>query len=156
MPQKKIPVPLRFWSCVDKTGDCWIWTGQRTRDGYGRISVNQKYVGAHRVSFELANGPIPDGLYVLHSCDNRPCVNPAHLWLGTHQDNMRDMAEKGRGRERGKGGINAGASNPRAKITEQQVSEIRALRGVVKHAEIAKRFGISKGHVSAIQTGARW
>lgn len=88
----------RFWEKVQKGAGCWIWTATLVK-GYGsfrrgRPSRTKAY--AHRVSWEYANGPIPTGLYVLHSCDNPPCVNPDHLWLGTHTDNMRDMAEKGR------------------------------------------------------------
>ena len=90
----------RFWARVKKTEECWIWTGNIAR-GYGQIS--QKVNGswrirrAHRISFEMASGqPIPEGMEVMHSCDNPSCVNPAHLSLGTHFDNMRDMAAKGR------------------------------------------------------------
>lgn len=85
----------RFWSNVDRTGDCWIWIGSRLPSGYGRIG-GRGY--AHRVSWALANGPIPAGMCILHRCDNPPCVNPSHLWIGTVADNMHDRDRKGRHR----------------------------------------------------------
>lgn len=81
-----------FWSKVDKTGECWVWVAGRFVTGYGAYR-NQ---GAHRVSWGLMNGPIPAGLFVLHRCDNPPCVRPDHLFLGTHTDNMHDKVAKGR------------------------------------------------------------
>lgn len=94
----------RFWSYVFKTEECWLWLGPRTR-GYGALAVplgshgasrRSNHIAAHRFSFLLHVGPIPDGLFILHRCDVKTCVNPTHLWPGTHADNMRDMAAKGR------------------------------------------------------------
>lgn len=92
-------MPIRFARHVDRGSDdgCWPWTAARDRDGYGVINDDQdRYQRANRVAYELAHGPIPPGLQVLHRCDNPPCVNPAHLFLGTADDNNRDMAAKGR------------------------------------------------------------
>lgn len=81
---------------VDRSGECWIWTGTTNELGYGLIHVGQRRVRVHRVSWEIANGPIPEGLCVCHRCDNPRCVRPDHLFLGTQADNLRDMCSKGR------------------------------------------------------------
>ena len=87
----------RFWAKVEKTDWCWIWTGARSQFGYGNLTTNGKQENAHRVSWEIHFGPIPDGMRVLHACDNPPCVRPFHLFLGTQKDNNRDRETKGRG-----------------------------------------------------------
>lgn len=95
----------RFWNYVDKTDTCWLWTGAKDRRGYGRFRCGFKINGtrrsetASRFSWALLNGPIPDGLDVCHHCDTPPCVNPAHLFIGTRQDNVDDMIAKGRYRK---------------------------------------------------------
>lgn len=88
----------RFWTRVEKqkTGKrCWIWQGRKSGE-YGHFEINGKAMYVHRFSYELHNGPIPKGLFVCHACDNPPCVNPKHLWLGTHRENIQDWVKKGR------------------------------------------------------------
>lgn len=89
---------LRFWAKVDRRSqdECWEWTASKSRDGYGKFWADGSMYSTHRLSFLMANGEIPEGLWVLHRCDNKPCVNPAHLFAGTREDNMLDMESKGR------------------------------------------------------------
>lgn len=87
-----VPVEKRFWHKVDKSGDCWLWTAVKHRKGYGQFGNGQKIVQAHRFSYELANGPIPDGMQVDHRCHNRACVNPAHLRLATNKQNIENVS----------------------------------------------------------------
>ena len=98
---KKRPLRARFFDLVKKhDGDgCWLWLGTCRGDGYGLTKTeDRKTIGSHRMAYLLTYGEIPDGLLVLHKCDNPPCVNPEHLFLGTHQDNRDDMLKKGRNR----------------------------------------------------------
>ncbi|HXI18492.1 MAG TPA: HNH endonuclease signature motif containing protein, partial [Chloroflexota bacterium] len=120
---KALPLTERFWSAVQICAevDCWEWQLFRDKRNYGRVGIarGKSPQLTHRVAWELANGPIPDGLLVCHSCDNPPCCNPAHLFLGTDQDNVDDMRRKGRGAF----GERSGGS----KVTAEQVLEIRRL-----------------------------
>ncbi len=96
---RSVPFAERFWLRVDRSGDCWEWTGARQGRGYGKVGVGKaKSALAHRVSYELSNGPIPDGMIVCHRCDNPPCVRPDHLFLGDDLANALDRESKGRNR----------------------------------------------------------
>ena len=146
----------RFWSKVEK-GDpleCWEWTAFTLDDrgGYGQFRVggaSGAMIGAHRVAWELVNGEIPDGMCILHSCDNPPCVNPGHLFLGTKTDNAEDRDQKGRTQK--------GDDHAMAKITSDDVIEIREgfARGE-KQEHLASRFGVSRSNVSLILARKTW
>jgi len=145
----------RFWRKVSKAGpeECWIWHAHINASGYGRMMWEKKDLRlAHRISWELANGPIPDGLIVCHKCDNPPCVNPAHLFVGTHADNMADRDRKHR-RAPPKGELNG-----RARLTEQQVRDIRANAVLCRltHKELAEWLGVTRTIVSSIIARKTW
>lgn len=156
MQGKKQDWRERFWLYVDRTSDdqCWLWTAYERPDGYGQLRVEGRGIVAHRVSWMLHYGPIPDGLFVCHKCDVRLCVNPNHLFLGTAADNQTDMAAKGRGR----GGEKRGDKNSNAKLTSHQVAEIRQLyaQGSGSCRSLAKQFGVSKSMINYIVRGLNW
>lgn len=110
-----VPIHLRFWKHVERRGatDCWEWTGNKDGRGYGSLSggSGSSPVKAHRLSYELANGPIPTGLVVRHSCDNPICVNPAHLEAGTQKENIHDMVVRGRANPKSQLNLKPGAKN---------------------------------------------
>lgn len=141
---------------LDMSGECWIWTGATNNHGYGRFGAGL-YV--HRAIYQLTIGPLEEGQFVLHHCDNPPCARPSHLFAGTHSDNMRDMVAKGR---------NAAAVHPElvvrgervhgAKLTAAQVTEMRELfaRGGVSKMDLARSYGLSHFAVRAILAGQTW
>jgi len=137
----------RFYNKVNKQAEngCWTWTASCFHRGYGQFKLGGTMKSAHRVSWMFEHGPIPAGLHVLHRCDNRRCVNPDHLWLGTHADNMRDKAEKGRA---------AGESHPNAKLTEADVHAIRADKR--SQRAIAAEYGVSISQIGFIKNRKRW
>lgn len=139
----------RFWARVEKTDDCWLWTGRQNAKGYGRVFTYSRRAGrtcreemAHRVSYQLAYGPIPDGLLVCHRCDNPPCIRPNHLFVGTNLDNVYDARAKLRLAK---------------KLTPADVYAIRAAcdRGET-HRSIADRYGLACGTVTKIKLRQRW
>lgn len=146
----------RFMAKVspEPTSGCWLWTG--TLHGspgarYGAFRIDNRWVKAHRAAVLLLRGTDPGRLCVLHRCDNPPCVNPDHLFLGTPGDNARDRARKGRG------GNRHGEKNGRAKVTAADVREIRRLyaRGWVR-AELARHYGLSWNSIDFIVKGRNW
>jgi hypothetical protein len=146
----------RLWSRTQDGPDgCIEFTGARTECGYGRIGVGsrgQGYERTHRVAWELANGPIPAEIEVCHTCDNPPCCNVDHLFLGTHTDNVRDMWSKGRQA----GQIPTGEQHPDARLTDAQVADLRALAPQLgNYAELGRRYGISKQHARALVLGTK-
>ena len=139
-----------FWSKVDKSGpnDCWLWRGCRQRFGHGVLKWDGRNQTAHRVVWQITNDPIPNGLWVLHHCDNPPCVNPAHLFLGTVQDNNADKMQKGRHV------AVSNEQNPSCKLSNSQVIEIRQrfAKGGLTKAELAREYGVSRGQIWQIVT----
>lgn len=146
-----------FWSHVQKSDGCWEWQGRRTSRGYGRTTGRllggPRTARAHRVAWELTNGPIPGGLGVLHRCDNPPCCNPDHLFLGTAADNAADMVAKGRAHHpKGKG-----EQSPAARLTTAQVMFMRTLRSRgASILQLEALFGVSNQQVSKITSGKSW
>ena len=157
------PFKDRFWAQVDilDPDECWEWIGTRDRHGYGKMGTNKKTKLSHRISYEMEIGEIPDGYCILHTCDNPPCCNPAHLWAGTHADNMRDMASKGRannGRHARGGTYNHGSRNGMAKLTEDQVLEARRLHLLcdVTITELSRTYNVSQAAMSCLINGKSW
>ena len=150
------PIDVRFWLEVDKAGEdeCWLWKRAPSSNGYGRIRVKEtgKEESAHRVSWWLSNDkkPIPKGMVIMHSCDNKLCVNPKHLSLGTLKDNTQDMIRKGRA----KFVRFAGSTNGNALLDEDKVRFIK-LSGL-KHTELGKMFGVSPSCIADIRKGRSW
>ena len=132
----------RFWNKVDKSGDCWEWTAHIDPCGYGRFGLNGKIEYAHRAVFFIEGSDIPSGMCVCHKCDNRKCVNPDHLYIGTHDDNVADKVQRG---------------NHGFKITREDIPFIRKLiKSGETNQQIADRYGVSDMAISAIRTGRSW
>ena len=129
---------------------CWLWTASTDSTGYGQFWVDGKVLKAHRVSYKLFSGEIPDGLLVRHTCHNPLCVNPAHLIVGTHQDNMDDKVRAGRqARQKGE-------AHGSAKLTDSAVREIRDLTGRFRQYKLAEMYGVSQQHISDILNNKKW
>lgn len=148
------PLQERFWAKVTKAGpdDCWKWTASTNKKGYGQISAGcrgLRPLALHRVSWEMHCGPIPGGLFVLHSCDNPPCVNPKHLFLGTDEDNKEDMLRKDR--------LCRGDRHRNSKTNAAEVAAIRKLHAAgMSEAELVHRFKRTKGIIHHVVTGSTW
>lgn len=150
--------PRRAWTIdrllatvePDLNSGCWLWPRGNNGRGYGCLRIDGTQHSAHRHSWRLHNGQIPPDMFVLHRCDTPACVNPAHLFLGTHDANMADMKAKGRADDR------RGEKSYAAKLAAEQVVQIRRLRGVVSQRKLAAHFGISKASIWSIQSKQTW
>lgn len=136
----------KFWSFVDKSGDCWEWTSLRDRDGYGLFNYKRVSYRAARESLKMSGVAVADDEYCCHKCDNPLCVRPDHLYAGTPKQNMRDAIERGR--------LQVGENHYAAKLTEKDVLEIRACEGTL--ASIGERYGVNPSNVGMIRAGKTW
>lgn len=150
----------RYWAKVDKTSSprgCWLWTAAiHKKKGYGSARMRGRNYAAHRLSYQMHKGAIPDTLLVCHQCDVRNCVNPDHLWLGTNKANMKDMADKGRAADGWQ--VPRGENCHNSKLSESDVLEIRKLyaAGGVSQYELADKFGVQQTQIGRITRGLRW
>jgi hypothetical protein len=139
----------RFWEKVQKRDGCWLWTAAINSAGYGVLNQGKppRMVYAHRIAWELENGPIPDGLFVLHHCDCKPCVRLDHLFIGDQADNMQDAIKKGRI-------IRVGEKDPNSKLTVEQIIEIRSIDA--SYGQLAKQFAVSRSAIQHIKERRNW
>ena len=143
------PLSERFWGKVTKTETCWTWNASQDQYGYGRFTFDGSNKRANRMAWLLTYGEIPGGMQVLHRCDNAACVNPDHLYLGTHADNMSDMVKRGRS--------SRGEKRHSAKLNIHQVSAIRScFADGESQGSLAKRYGIKQPTVSRLVRGLTW
>lgn len=149
------PDSERFWSKVEKSSTCWLWTGAKSTAGYGQIRASVRSVYAHRLVFEWFHGPIADGLFVCHRCDVPACCNPAHLFAGTARDNNADMMRKGRHVPKVNGPRGSAISSSR--LTEAQVASIkRSLAEGASQPWLGRQYGVSTTTINNISHGKVW
>ena len=151
----------KIWDYIEVKDQesCWIWTKGKANYGYGVINTSErKQFRVHRLVWSFYFGDIPDGMFVLHKCDNPPCCNPGHLFIGTQADNIRDMIRKGRRGNAGvKPGTQTGEKNHNSKLTNDNVLDIRELlNSGESHSRIASMFGVSRPTITLINTGSTW
>ena len=161
LPPLSVRDVVRFWSKVDRSGGpeaCWPWTSARTAGGYGVMSIRQVVFFAHRLAVFLATASDPGEHHVLHACDNPRCVNPAHLSLGTHDDNMADASVRGRFPIGPRASaLRCGERNGQAKLTERAVLDVRRRAAAGEpYTEIAKRFAVSGDAIGLCVRGRTW
>lgn len=151
-PSEVRRVFMQLWESKDcgHASPCWVWIGASEQSGYGRLWLDKKVSKAHRLSWVIHRGPIPKGLLVCHHCDNRPCVNPSHLFLGTYKDNMEDAAKKSRMNPQ------LGEQHHAAKLTNQTVRMIRKTYKRGLGAEIARRLGVDPSLVRMVAKRQIW
>lgn len=149
-------VAERFWGKVEKSDGCWEWQKCKTFFGYGLFRVDGKNVRAHRFSWGSINGAIPDGMCVLHHCDNPSCVNPDHLFIGTKKDNAQDRLSKGRPGSPGPAIPLMGELHQNTNLTNKDVMEIRRLCQTMTQRAIAKIYNITFQSVNLIVNRKRW
>jgi hypothetical protein len=145
------PLAERFWEKINKLDECWEWTGSLTKSGYGKISLGgraSKFEDTHRVAWRLTHGEIAVGLCVCHKCDNKKCVNPDHLFLGTQKENIADMVRKGRANKR------KGTKVHTCKLNEELVREIRA--SDLSNTELANKYGVRQPTICNIRNYKYW
>lgn len=141
----------KFWSKVNKTDTCWLWTGGNRGNGYGIMTVNYVLKSAHRLAWEFTYGEIPGGLQVNHKCDVRLCVRPSHLYLGTQRQNLIDARERGRLKDR------SGENNGTSKLTDGDVVKIRELYKDGNRVEdLSKKFRVAMSTIYSVVSGRRW
>lgn len=151
-PYKKRSIYDRFWIKVQKGPDCWELKTRPCSKGYSRVRLSGFQSNlAHRVSWELHNGKIPNGLFICHKCDNRKCIRPDHLFMGTQLDNMKDMAAKGRKRPA------IGIRNRHAKLTDKKVIQIRTLYECgIPTRKLATKFRVTKRTIRSVVLRENW
>lgn len=142
----------RFWSKVDRSGECWTWTGYRKPKGYGQFAVHTgATMEAHRFIDYVMNGPHEPGECTLHKCDNRACVRPSHLWRGTNYDNVQDMIQKNRARKA------IGERAPRTKLTPDQVrAVVRKYEQGATITNLSREFCVARQSIMGILSGKNW